>query len=114
MIIEPLVCKEYTNKRPVLIPYHKGGRRLHIGFQEFTEDLATRSHAIMDHLHSIGVKVLTVCQSRSMDSLEGKVGGMDSGVGEITDSGAGIVAVTRSEVRKEIKGSCVKATEGNR
>nr|XP_023882469.1 phospholipase SGR2 [Quercus suber]POF22783.1 phospholipase sgr2 [Quercus suber] len=68
--IEPLVCKEYTNKRPVLIPYHKGGRRLHIGFQEFTEDLATRSHAIMDHLHSIRVKVLTVCQSRSMDRLE--------------------------------------------
>ncbi|KAF3945931.1 hypothetical protein CMV_027746 [Castanea mollissima] len=53
--IEPLVCKEYTNKRPVLIPYHKGGRRLHIGFQEFTEDLATRSHAIMEHLHSIRV-----------------------------------------------------------
>ncbi|XP_050253666.1 phospholipase SGR2-like [Quercus robur] len=70
MIIEPLVCKEYTNKCLVLIPYHKGGRQLHIGFQEFTEDLATRSHAIMDHLHSIRVNVLTVCQSRSMDSLE--------------------------------------------
>ncbi|KAL4594280.1 hypothetical protein ACB092_12G009400, partial [Castanea dentata] len=68
--IEPLVCKEYTNKRPVLITYHKGGRRFHIGFQEFTEDLATRSHAIMEHLHSIRVKVLTVCQSRTMDSLE--------------------------------------------
>ncbi|KAF3950278.1 hypothetical protein CMV_023941 [Castanea mollissima] len=67
---EPLICKEYTNKRSVLITYHKGGRRFHIGFQEFTEDLATRSHAIMEHLHSIRVKVLTVCQSRSMDSLE--------------------------------------------
>uniref|UniRef100_A0A2N9I7V9 Uncharacterized protein n=1 Tax=Fagus sylvatica TaxID=28930 RepID=A0A2N9I7V9_FAGSY len=52
-LIEPLVCKEYISKRPVLIPYHKGGRRLHIGFQEFTEDLATRSQAIMDHLHSV-------------------------------------------------------------
>ncbi|KAE8701882.1 Phospholipase SGR2 [Hibiscus syriacus] len=31
--IEPLVCKEYITKRPVIIPYHKGGRRLHIGFQ---------------------------------------------------------------------------------
>ncbi|XP_062153849.1 phospholipase SGR2 isoform X4 [Alnus glutinosa] len=51
--IEPLVCKEYTSKRPVLIPYHKGGKRLHIGFQEFTEDLAARSQAIMGHIHSI-------------------------------------------------------------
>ncbi|KAM4075704.1 hypothetical protein ACJW30_12G007500 [Castanea mollissima] len=68
--IEPLICKEYTNKRSVLITYHKGGRRFHIGFQEFTEDLATRSHAIMEHLHSIRVKVLTVCQSRNMNSLE--------------------------------------------
>jgi hypothetical protein len=31
--IEPLVCKEFISKRPVIIPYHKGGRRLHIGFQ---------------------------------------------------------------------------------
>ncbi|XP_057975003.1 phospholipase SGR2 isoform X2 [Malania oleifera] len=66
--IEPLVCKEYIGKRPVIIPYHKGGKRLHIGFQDFTEDLAARSQAIMDHLNSI--KVLTVCQTRNMDSLE--------------------------------------------
>lgn len=31
--VEPLVCKEYITKRPVIIPYHKGGKRLHIGFQ---------------------------------------------------------------------------------
>ncbi|WRX31107.1 DDHD domain - like 1 [Theobroma cacao] len=48
--VEPLVCKEYITKRPVIIPYHKGGRKLHIGFQ---------------------AKVLTVCQSRNTDSLEG-------------------------------------------
>ncbi|GAV61023.1 DDHD domain-containing protein [Cephalotus follicularis] len=70
--VEPLVCKEYISKRPVIIPYHKGGRRLHIGFQEFTEDLAARSHAIMDHVRFIRVKVLTVCQSRNNDSLEGE------------------------------------------
>ncbi|KAL4594274.1 hypothetical protein ACB092_12G009000 [Castanea dentata] len=58
--IEPLVCKEYTNKRPVLIPYHKGGRRLHIGFQSLFNRLQGLHH----------VKVLTVCQSRSMNSLE--------------------------------------------
>ncbi|XP_021288338.1 phospholipase SGR2 [Herrania umbratica] len=69
--VEPLVCKEYITKRPVIIPYHKGGRRLHIGFQEFTEDLAARSQAVMDHLSSVRAKVLTVCQSRNTDSLEG-------------------------------------------
>ncbi|XP_059449529.1 phospholipase SGR2 isoform X2 [Corylus avellana] len=72
--IEPLVCEDYIGKRPVLIPYHKGGKRLHIGFQEFTEDLAARSQAIMGHIHY--AKVLTVCQSRSTDNLE--EGGEDS------------------------------------
>ncbi|XP_024439843.1 phospholipase SGR2 isoform X3 [Populus trichocarpa] len=51
--IEPLVCKELISKRPVIIPYHKGGRRLHIGFQELTEDLAGRSQAIMNHLNFV-------------------------------------------------------------
>ncbi|XP_061946303.1 phospholipase SGR2-like isoform X3 [Populus nigra] len=51
--IEPLVCKEFISKRPVIIPYHKGGRRLHIGFQELTEDLAGRSQAIMNHLNFV-------------------------------------------------------------
>ncbi|KAL6212510.1 hypothetical protein ACLB2K_017730 [Fragaria x ananassa] len=68
--IEPLVCKEYLDRRPVIIPYHKGGKRLHIGFQEFTEDLAARSQAVMDRLNFVKVKVLTVCQSRNTDILE--------------------------------------------
>ena len=68
--IEPLVCKEYLSKRPVIIPYHKGGKRLHIGFQEFTEDLAARSQAMMDRLNFVKIKVLTVCQSRNADTLE--------------------------------------------
>ncbi|XP_031391825.1 phospholipase SGR2 isoform X2 [Punica granatum] len=68
--VEPLVCKEYIGKRPVIIPYHKGGKRLHIGFQEFTEDLAARSQAIMDNLSNFRAKVLTVCQSKNRESLE--------------------------------------------
>jgi hypothetical protein len=31
--VEPLVCKEYLPERPVIIPYHRGGKRLHIGLQ---------------------------------------------------------------------------------
>ncbi|WCJ32629.1 Phospholipase SGR2 [Euphorbia peplus] len=68
--IEPLVCKTFIDKRPVIIPYHKGGKRLHIGFQEFTEDLAARSQAVKDNLNFVKVKVLTACQSKSKDSSE--------------------------------------------
>ncbi|XP_042484087.1 phospholipase SGR2-like [Macadamia integrifolia] len=68
--VEPLVCKEYITKRPVIIPYHKGGKRLHIGFQEFTEDLAARSQAVVDQFNSMRVKVLTVCQSKNKDNIE--------------------------------------------
>lgn len=68
--IEPLVCKEYLDKCPVIIPYHKGGKRLHIGFRELTEDLASRSQAISNHFNSVRVKVLTACQSSNADGIE--------------------------------------------
>nr|GMD20762.1 phospholipase SGR2 [Ipomoea batatas] len=55
--IEPLVCKEYVSKRPIIIPYHRGGKRLHIGFQEFTEGVASRSHAFVNHIHSARVRI---------------------------------------------------------
>lgn len=70
--VEPLVCKEYIGKRPVIVPYHKGGKRLHIGFQDFKEDLAARSQSVVNHLNSFRVKVLTVCQSRK-DNLDEEV-----------------------------------------
>ncbi|KAF9608531.1 hypothetical protein IFM89_009897 [Coptis chinensis] len=68
--VEPLVCKEYINKRPVIIPYHRGGKRLHIGFQEFTENIVVRSQAVVNHLSLIRVKVLTACQSRNNDDID--------------------------------------------
>ncbi|KNA06172.1 hypothetical protein SOVF_183510 isoform B [Spinacia oleracea] len=51
--IEPLVCKEYVSRRPVIIPYHKGGKRLHIGLQEFAEDFAARSQSIVKRLNYV-------------------------------------------------------------
>ncbi|KAI3874880.1 hypothetical protein MKW98_019453 [Papaver atlanticum] len=68
--IEPLVCKEYSNKRPIIIPYHSGGKRLHIGFREFTEDLAARSQIVRNHLHSVRVKLLTLCHLGDGDNIE--------------------------------------------
>ncbi|KAI3986406.1 hypothetical protein MKX01_037688 [Papaver californicum] len=68
--IEPLVCKEYSNKRPVIIPYHRGGKRLHISFREFTEELAACSQIVRNHLHSVRVKLLTLCQLGDGDNIE--------------------------------------------
>lgn len=31
--VEPLVCEDYINKRPVIVPYHRGGKRIHVGVQ---------------------------------------------------------------------------------
>lgn len=70
--VEPLVCKEYIGKRPVLIPYHRGGKRLHIGFQEFTENLAVRTHAVKRYMKSARDRVLAVCQSKLSENIEGE------------------------------------------
>ncbi|XP_073291658.1 phospholipase SGR2-like isoform X1 [Primulina huaijiensis] len=63
--IEPLICKEFIHKRAVIIPYHRGGKRLYVGFQEFREGLASHSKSMVGHMSAIQVKVLTLCQSRS-------------------------------------------------
>ncbi|KAG7593575.1 DDHD domain [Arabidopsis thaliana x Arabidopsis arenosa] len=68
--LEPLVCKEYLPERPVIIPYHRGGKRLHIGLQDFREDFAARSQRIMNHFDSVRTRVLTICQSKSADNLD--------------------------------------------
>ncbi|KAG2315030.1 hypothetical protein Bca52824_018152 [Brassica carinata] len=68
--VEPLVCKEYLPRRPVIVPYHRGGKRLHIGLQDFKEDFAARSQRVMNHFSSIRTRVLTICQSKSSDELE--------------------------------------------
>ncbi|XP_060196091.1 phospholipase SGR2 isoform X3 [Lycium barbarum] len=77
--IEPLVCKEYLNKRPVIIPYHGGGKRLHVGFQEFKEEVALHSQAFVNNINTVKVKVITLCQSRDKDGEDGnKKGPQDS------------------------------------
>ncbi|GJS03522.1 phospholipase SGR2-like protein isoform X1 [Tanacetum coccineum] len=67
--VEPLVCKDYVNTRPVIIPYHKGGKRLHIGFQEFVEDVASSSQVVMDRMSSVKGKVLALCQVKDGDRV---------------------------------------------
>ncbi|KAK1437527.1 hypothetical protein QVD17_03320 [Tagetes erecta] len=68
--VEPLVCKEYIDKRPVIIPYHRGGKRLHVGYQEFVEGVALRSKVVADQMSMAKVKVLTICQSKDNDDHE--------------------------------------------
>lgn len=68
--IEPLVCEDYVNKRPVIIPYHRGGKRIHVGVQEFTEDVAARSQSIARQFKSLKVKAVAALLSLSKNDTE--------------------------------------------
>ncbi|GJJ75781.1 hypothetical protein EMPS_08139 [Entomortierella parvispora] len=48
--VEPLISRSYGSKtRPALIPYHKGGLKgLHIGIQDFSNDLANRANTMIE------------------------------------------------------------------
>ncbi|XP_074570030.1 phospholipase SGR2-like isoform X2 [Curcuma longa] len=69
--VEPLICKEYICKRPVIIPYHRGGKRLHTGFQEFTEEIATHSRTLKSQINSLRVNIVSLFQSQNKDNNEG-------------------------------------------
>ncbi|MCO5584361.1 hypothetical protein L7F22_038287 [Adiantum nelumboides] len=61
--IEPLVCKEYIPNPPVFVPYHRGGRRLHIGMQEFGKEMSARSMAFVQSITTAGDRVAKVFSS---------------------------------------------------
>ncbi|KAG0367751.1 hypothetical protein BGZ54_003336 [Gamsiella multidivaricata] len=48
--VEPLISRSFGSKtRPALIPYHKGGLKgLHIGIQDFSNDLANRANTMIE------------------------------------------------------------------
>lgn len=68
--VEPLVCEDYLKKRPVIIPYHRGGKRIHVGVQEFKEDIAARSQAIARQLKSLKVKAVAAMLALSRNDTE--------------------------------------------
>ncbi|XP_051143262.1 phospholipase SGR2 [Andrographis paniculata] len=68
--VEPLICKETVQNRPVIVPYHRGGKRLYVEFQEFREGLTARSQAFANHLNTMRVKVLAICESRRNDDRD--------------------------------------------
>ncbi|KAJ3681428.1 hypothetical protein LUZ60_015917 [Juncus effusus] len=68
--IEPLVCKDFIKTRPVIVPYHRGGKRLHIGFQEFTDEISTCSQAVKSGLNSLKEKTFSVLQQKGKANTE--------------------------------------------
>ncbi|XP_062196295.1 phospholipase SGR2-like [Phragmites australis] len=68
--VEPLVCEDYMNKRPVIVPYHRGGKRIHVGVQEFAEDVSARSQAITRQLKSLKVKAVAAFLALSRNDTE--------------------------------------------
>lgn len=93
--LEPLVCKEDVHKRPVFIPYHKGGKRLHIGMQEFSEDMSARSKVFMNRLKS--------ARSRMFNAF-GTKGGCDNDVNE-DDTKTRSVKTYGSTIMEKLTGS---------
>lgn len=67
--LEPLVCKEFVDQKPVFIPYHKGGKRIHIGLQEFGEDISMKSKAFVNTISAVGTRVAYACTSKKDESL---------------------------------------------
>ncbi|XP_074563560.1 phospholipase SGR2-like isoform X2 [Curcuma longa] len=65
--VEPLICKEYICQRPVIIPYHRGGKRLHTGFQEFAEEVAMHSQIVKNQINSLRVNIVSMFQSQNKD-----------------------------------------------
>ncbi|KVH93848.1 hypothetical protein Ccrd_004104 [Cynara cardunculus var. scolymus] len=49
---------------------YRGGKRLHIGLQEFVEDVASSSQVVMDRMSSVKGKVLALCQSKDGVGIE--------------------------------------------
>ncbi|KAG8086633.1 hypothetical protein GUJ93_ZPchr0010g8921 [Zizania palustris] len=68
--VEPLVCEDYLNKRPVIVPYHRGGKRIHVGMQEFTEDISVWSQAIARQFKSLKVKAVAALLSLSRNDMD--------------------------------------------
>ncbi|KAG0052492.1 hypothetical protein BGZ83_002522 [Gryganskiella cystojenkinii] len=63
--LEPLISRSYGSKtRPALIPYHKGGLKgLHIGIQDFSNDLANRANSMIE---SVKVGITTSMFTRAL------------------------------------------------
>eukprot|EP01018_Ginkgo_biloba_P026014 Gb_31531 [translate_table: standard] len=89
--LESLVCKEHVDKRPIFIPYHKGGKRLHIGMQEFSKDLCTRSKAFMNQLKFVRARMKS-----KVSMLKAHVNGMIKKVEEMEQAKAIVEATLAS------------------
>ncbi|KAF9918669.1 hypothetical protein BX616_006915 [Lobosporangium transversale] len=63
--VEPLISRSFGSKtRPALVPYHKGGLKgLHIGIQDFSNDLANRANTMME---SVKLGITTSAITRAL------------------------------------------------
>lgn len=60
--IEPLISEEFMHKRPVIIPYHRGGKRLYVVYK-------VRDYFLEYFVYNVSVMfflVLISCQNRNL------------------------------------------------
>ncbi|GAQ85140.1 unknown protein [Klebsormidium nitens] len=95
--IEPLVSKDFVARRPVFIPYHRGGQRLHIGMQQLRDDLSARSRALQNDIIS------------SLSSMKTKIastfGGADQASAAESEEGGDEVSQHTALVMERVTGS---------
>lgn len=91
------MSKDFVARRPVFIPYHRGGQRLHIGMQQLRDDLSARSRALQNDIIS------------SLSSMKTKIastfGGADQGSAAEAEGGGDEVNPHTALVMERVTGS---------
>ncbi|KAF9989060.1 hypothetical protein BGZ75_007742 [Mortierella antarctica] len=115
--VEPLISRTFgTKARPALIPYHKGGLKgLHIGIQDFSNDLANRANTMIE---SVKAGITTSVFTRALGFRTNPV--TNAGLihnGKIQETGGVSGSVSDTEMNTIADGSeagdGVASTNGN-
>ncbi|KAF9377812.1 hypothetical protein BGX21_003093 [Mortierella sp. AD011] len=109
--MEPLISRSFGSQmRPALIPYHKGGLKgLHIGIQDFGNDLANRANTMIESVklgittsvftRALGFKTNPITNAAAIHNAKHESGGAsgsasDTELGSDGSEGAGNGVVT--------------------
>ncbi|KAF9571221.1 hypothetical protein EC968_000817 [Mortierella alpina] len=103
--VEPLISRTFgTKTRPALIPYHKGGLKgLHIGIQDFSNDLANRANTMIE---SVKAGITTSVFTRALGFRTNPV--TNAGLihnGKMQETGGGSGSVSDTEMNTIADGS---------
>ncbi|KAF9100518.1 hypothetical protein BGX29_006517 [Mortierella sp. GBA35] len=96
--VEPLISRSFGSRnRPALVPYHKGGLKgLHIGIQDFGNDLANRANTMIE---SVKLGITTSMFTRALGFKTSPVA--NAGLihnGKLQETGGGSASTSDTEM----------------